>query len=447
MRTNHISIVAIAALISFLAPGVAASQSPGTLSLAQAKSLARLASPELRAAREAVTAARGREFQAKSRTNPELSYSTERTSGAGQTNRQQILGVEQRIELGGQRGSRTSAARFRTHAAEARLESALALVEFEVARAYALAVAADRRAALARQAAAAFTDAGRVSGQRLAAGDVSVYADRRLRLEAARYGALEAGANLDRRSARVTLSSLVASNADSIAFIPAILTDSMPDAIPQVTVAALQSAALRGRSDYRAASLDVESFSAESRLASRERTPTPAFFGGFKRESAAGAPESLTGFAAGIALPLPLFDRRRGAIQAADAEVRRATAEREVVRRRISREVLEAFDALAAVEQQRAVLAPQLGSQSAGALRSAQVAYSEGEITLVEWLDAVRAYHEAESAYSDLMAEFLIRRATLERAVASPLAAALTTEHQQSILTRTSQTLRPENNR
>lgn len=444
LKAQFIVIAAIVAVACSLFPRDASAQAAGGLSLAEAKSLARVASPELTAAREALQAARGLELQAGAFANPQATYSTERTSAVGQSNRQQIFGIEQRIELGGQRRSRRQAAELRTQAAEARLQSSQTVVDFDVARAYALAVAADRRAVLARSAAASFADAGRVSGRRLAAGDVSGYSDRRLRLEAARYAALEAGANLDRRSARVTLSSLVTAQSDSIGFISAMLTDSLPAVVPQMTMMALQSAALRGRSEYRAASLDADALAAESRLAAAERIPTPAVFGGIKRELVAGTPESLNGFAAGLSIPLPLWDRRKGAMQAADALVRRANADREAVRRRIVREVVEAHDALVAATQQRAMLAPELGAQSSRALRSAQVAYAEGEITLLEWLDAVRAYHEAESVYSDLLAESLIRRANLERVIASPLSAIPLTE-QQSTMMRSPPSSQPEN--
>lgn len=397
------------------------SQSGNSLSLEQSRALARAASPDLRAAQAAVEAARGRELQAGAIENPSLSYSTERTSGGGQSNSQQIAGVEQRLEIGGQRGARRSAATSRRRAAEARLAGARALVDFEVTRAYAQVIAADRRARLARQASAAFTEAGRVSARRLAAGDISGYTDRRLRLEAARYAALQAEAALASRSARIALSSLISPTADSIREVAFVLSDSVPAAIPQFDVAALSAIALRNRADYLTTSLEAEALAAEARLAFRERIPSPVFSAGYKTEKSAGISESLNGFAAGLSFPIPLFDRRAGAIQAAEAENRRAVAETEIVRRRIAREVAEAYDALRAVEEQRALLAPQLGASAAAALRSAQVAYSEGEIPLLEWLDAVRAYHEAESAYSNLLAEFLNRRATLERVVASPL--------------------------
>jgi cobalt-zinc-cadmium efflux system outer membrane protein len=282
-------------------------------------------------------------------------------------------------------------------------------------------IAADRRARLAHQASAAFAEAGRVSAQRLAAGDISGYADRRLRLEAARYAAIHAEAKLASRSARIALSALISAPDDSIATTSFVLADSIPAAIPRLDVATLTAIALRNRADYQTALLDQEALSAEARLASRERIPSPVLSVGYKTERSAGTSESLDGLAAGLSLPLPLFDRRRGAIQAAEGESRRAAAQAEVLKRRINVEVAEAYDGLTAAEEQRALLAPQLGTPAAAALRSAQVAFSEGEIPLLEWLDAVRAYHEAESAYSNLLADLLIRRATLERVVASPL--------------------------
>lgn len=383
--------------------------------------MARLASPELRGARAAIDAARGREIQARSLPNPGVVYSTEKTSGSGQSNSQHTAGVEQQLEIGGQRGARRAAASARRRAAEARLSGAQANLDLEVARAYARVIAADRRAHLAGRAAAAFAEAGRVSARRLAAGDISGYADRRLRLEAARYGALESEAALVSRTARIALYALVSADRDSISGFPFVLTDTLPIAGARPTLATLTAAALRNRADYLEAALEEEALGAEARLASFERIPSPTLSIGYKTERSAGISESLNGFIAGVSLPIPLFDRRRGAIQAAEAEARRARAESELARLRIMREVAEAHASLLAVEQQLAVLAPQLGAPAASALQSAQVAYLEGEITLLEWLDAVRAYQEAESSYATLVAESMVSRATLERAVSSQL--------------------------
>jgi cobalt-zinc-cadmium efflux system outer membrane protein len=414
-------IITLIAALSGSAPSAYGQAS--ALTLEAAREAARRVSPDLRAAREAVAAARARERQAGAFPNPVLAYSREQTSSGGQSNSQNIAVLEQPLEIGGQRAARRDAARLRAEAMEARLAAAQIQLDYEVTRAYALGVATERRAELAQQAAAAFGQARTVSERRLAAGDVSGYANRRVRLEAARYAALRADALLARRAARLALASLVVTSADSIPIMTISLVDSLPVEALAYAPDSLRLLALRTRAELRAAELEAAAAGAEARLAVRERVPVPVVFAGIKNEQMAGSSGSLNGLAAGVSLPLPLWDRRRGAVEAAEAESRRRIAEAEAARRRVAREVAEAYDAWRAAEEQRAALAPQLGPESRAALRAAQVAYTEGEISLVEWLDAVRAYQEAESTFATLQAEVLTRRAALERAVGVRLSA------------------------
>ena len=427
---------------SLLAAGIAtaaAAQQPAlpTLRLGQAIEAARRVNPDVRAAREALAAATARERQAGAYPNPTLSYGREQTSAAGETNSQNIAAVEQRLEIGGVRGARAEAARLRREAAAARLDAAVTALSFETTRAYALALAADRRAQLADQANEAFARARAVSDRRLAAGDVSGYAHRRIRLEAARYAGARAEALLARRAARLSLAALISGTADSVASMDVVLADSLPTfgrplaggnaARPDLQLSqlatpdSLVALAVRSRRDLRAVELEADAARAEARLTARERVPQPAVSLGFKNERVAGAPEQANGFIAGISLPLPLWDRREGAIAAADAESRRRVAEADVVRQRVAREVAEAYDGYRALEAQLAVLAPELGGETGVAMRAVQVAYTEGEATVVEWLDAVRAYQEAESSFATLRAETMIRRAAFERALGVPL--------------------------
>lgn len=385
------------------------------LTIEQARELARRVSPDLTAAREAVAAAVARERQAGAFLNPTLSYQREQTSGDGQTNSQNIASVDQPIELGGIRGARIDVARLRREIAEARVAAAELQVDFDITRAYALAIAADRRAALAEQAARAFARASTVSRTRLVEGDVSGYSHRRIQLEAARYAGLRAEASLARRTARLTLASFLAASVDSLRGTNLVLDDSVAHATGMIADDSLLSLAKQHRAELRAAMLEVEVAAAEGRLVARERVPVPTLSAGFKNEQAVGG--DLNGFIAGVSLPLPIWDRRGGALEAANAEGRRRVAEAEAVRRRIAREVADAAAEVRAVDEQLALLGPLLGPEAQMALRAAQVAYAEGEISLLEWLDAVRAYQEAEGTFASLRAESLIRRAALERAV------------------------------
>ena len=67
--------------------------------------------------------------------------------------------------------------------------------------------------------------------------------------------------------------------------------------------------------------------------------------------------------------------------------------------------------------EQLDLLRATLGAEAAPAVRAAHVSYSEGEMSLVAWLDAVRAYQDAELTYTQLLADYMTSRAALERAV------------------------------
>lgn len=416
------AVIALASIL--LHSTAAAAQAVPGLTLEEARAAARRNSPALIAVRELVNAARGLERQSGAGPNPIFAFSREQASGDGQSTAQNIALLEQRLERGVLRSARRGAARARREAAEERRGVAEAFLDFDVTRSYALVLAADKRAALADQATTAFTEALRVSARRLAAGDLSGYANRRLKLEAARYAALRAEAILSRRVARTELASLLASDEGAIDATSLVLADSLGSHGAAPITDSLLAVAIRSRGELRAAELDALAAAEDARLVTRERTPTPVLSGGLKTEriGVAGAPsQGLTGFVAGISIPIPLWDRRGGAIDAANAESRRRAAELTGLRRRIAREVADASDAYRSADAQLAMLAPQLGGESRAALGAAQVAYAEGEITLVEWLDAVRAYREAEASFATLQADLIIRRAALERAVGARL--------------------------
>ncbi len=392
------------------------------LTLAAAQATARAASPELLAAREAAAASVARERQARGFGNPTLSYGREQTARGAQSNAQNIAQLEQSLEVGGQRGARIAVARLLSATADERLAAAEALLDFEVARAFAAASAADGKLRVAEQGARAFAEAQRVSDARLAAGDISGYAGRRLRLEAARFAALRATTALERRAARLALASLLGVGARENDTLTLALEPDVDASLPTAAVLdSLTAAALRQRAELRVAVLEAETREAEMQLASRDRVPTPSVSVGYKGERVAdpqlGSLTGFSGYVVGFSIPLPIFDRRQASVDAASGDARAARALVVAIRRRVEREVAEAYDAFAAVEEQRRLLAPHLGDESRAAMRAVQLAYAEGEISLVEWLDAVRAYQEAELTALTLQAEAATRRAALDRAI------------------------------
>jgi outer membrane protein, heavy metal efflux system len=404
-----------AALALFVGPVPVIAQQPG-LTLQHARELARATSPQITAAQAAVEAAGARERQAHAFANPNLTYSREQTSGEGVSTSQNIATLDQRLEIGGQRGARINAARLRHEAARARLEVASRDLDLEVTRAYIAVSTGARRSELAARAAQQFTRAAEIMTRRLEQGDVSGYEVRRVRLEAARYSALAAEASLAAHDARIRLNQLLGRTTD-----PALVAlRSAGDAVlsPEARDSVLAMAL--AQPNLRAPELDVRAAEAEATAVRREAIPSPTVSAGFKNENTT-ADEGLSGFVAGVSLPLPLWDRRGAAAEAARAEARRLDAERETVRRRVERSVELTLEAVRSADRQQAALRSQLGAEAEAALQAAELAFAEGEITLLEWLDAVRAYQEAEAAYANVLAESYNQRAALERLLGVPL--------------------------
>lgn len=406
------------AVLLFAMAAPASAQQPDGLTLEQARALARQTSPAVTAARAAADAAAARERQARAFPNPTASFSREQTSGDGVSTSQNIAALEQRIDIAGPRSARIEAARLRTEAARARLELAELDLDLDVTRAYVRVSVAARRAALAGNAAQQFAQASSIMTKRLEQGDVSGYEVRRVRLEAARYGALAAEARLAQRAASVQLNQLLGLRQDTAL----VALRTLPPTMINLTapVDSLIGLAAARSVEVRIADLDVRAAEADARAASREAFPTPTVSAGFKNERTTNE-ERMGGFVVGVSIPLPLWDRRSGATESARADARRLEAERETSQRRLAQAVETTLDAVRIADQQQSALAAELGAEAQAALQAAEAAFAEGEITLLEWLDATRAYQEAESAYANVLGESYTQRAALERLLGVPL--------------------------
>jgi outer membrane protein, heavy metal efflux system len=390
-----------------------AQQNPGGLTLDAARQRALQASPTVAAARAAVDAALARQRQAGAHPNPVFGYSREQTSASDVSTSQNIAALEQRVEIGGQAGARVAAGRTRVEAAEARLAVASAELTLQVARVFSDVIAADRRYALAAQAAEQFGKAITVMNRRLSEGDVSGYQARRLRLEAARYAALAAEAGRARHEARQRLDQFITGTAEAVLASPEIIAEPTTNALA-LTRDSIVALTLVRSAELQLAESEVRVAVADGTALSRERIPSPALLAGYKGERTPDD-RALNGFVAGVSIQVPIWDRRTAAVEAASADIRRAEAERDAVRGRVAREAVIAWESARRSDEQVQALRAQLGAEAGAALRAAETAYAEGEITLLEWLDTVRAYQEAEASYAAIVAESFIHRATLER--------------------------------
>lgn len=303
---------ALAAFAAVLASPAWADPAPSLAEL-----LARLdQTPATLEAGALVDAAEARARQARVRPNPTLALDAENAFGSGPfsgyDNAETTLSITQDLELWGRRTARINAARADAGTASLRRDLAVVDAAGRLALVYADAEAAERRAMLAEEtlsltladarAALVLVEEGREPLLRGIQGESEA--------AAARAGLDEAIAERDAAFARLTA---VAMLIEPVTTIEASLLDLAPaaalaptDQTPTVRVA------------------EAERSAAESRIAV-ERTrsrPDVSASVGLRRYEA----EDATALTFGLSLPLPLFDRNRGNIEAAQADFRAADA-------------------------------------------------------------------------------------------------------------------------
>jgi cobalt-zinc-cadmium efflux system outer membrane protein len=261
-------------------------------------------------------AAEARVRQARVRPNPELGLEAENAFGSGPfsgyDNAETTLSLTQDLELWGRRGARVEVARADAGTAGLRRDLATVEAGARLALVYAEAEAAQRRFLLAEEAltvtiadtraALILVEEGREPLLRGIQGESEA--------AAARATLDEAEAERDAAFARLTAVAMLPTPVTSIDTslidrVPA-AASAMPGATPQVRVAEAERAAAESR-------IEVERI--------RARPDVRASVGVRRYEA-----EDATALTFGLSVPLPLFDRNRGNIEAAQADFRAADA-------------------------------------------------------------------------------------------------------------------------
>ena len=171
--------------------------------------------------------------------------------------------------------------------------------------------------------------------------------------------------------------------------------------VPDVTPAlALLDEAIARRPELDGARAVTEALEATASLVGRSRLEGVGLTGGFKQQS-----DGRDGVFLGLQMSVPLFDCRGGAMAAARAEVDRSRSDFELLRSSLEREAALAEARLLAASQQRVLLDESGIGESEGLLSVARIAYDEGEVGIVELVDAADAFLEARLLANSIRAE------------------------------------------
>jgi len=154
------------------------------------------------------------------------------------------------------------------------------------------------------------------------------------------------------------------------------------------TVDELVEQALVNRADYRTTELESAQFQAEREAAHRRRIPTPTVTGGLKRSGIGDL--TLNGYQFSLDLSLPLFNHGQSEDALASARAARAEATAASLRLQIEAEVRSAHAVLALYQERAAHYRVAAAEIAEPLVAIGRVGYEDGEMGILELLDAVR---------------------------------------------------------
>ena len=363
------------------------------------------AHPASRALAGELGAAEAERLQAALLSDPRLEIGREELDDV---ERETIWGVAWTPPVDGRRRWAIRAADAGIEAEQSRLESRLIELRRDVRQSYAAWADGEARVALIAEHSGRLEGLAKRMRNRAEAGEESLLDARRLEI------AFE--------SSKARLSQARASAAGARARAAAWLVDDALDvsttqpALPELTeVPSELDSALRP--DLRAARSRVEQAEALERL-SRRVAAAPEILLGWKSFEAAG--NDLGGPAFALSWQVPVFDRRRADRMAAESAVAAAGAHNEWAIRRAASELAAA---LATYDELRhSALSAQGALESLDDVaRAATASYEQGESTVTDLLDALRAVLEARLVTLDLSTAALEAHRQLEVAAGRSL--------------------------
>jgi len=421
-------VLSMAVWAAFCGPALAQVASvPEKLSLDEALRMAEARNPALAAAREMVAMAKASGVAARQRPNPAFSLSSEGYPFGGShqsffNDQELIIRLDQEIETGGRRGLRARAADLSLQAVRSTVQEELRRLQFDVRRAYFQVVLAGADHEAAASALEEIDKVISLNRTRFEQGEISGVEFRRLQVERLKFADDVFTAELSARNARSGLLALlnvgrldqVFETTEPLGVPPAARGPAEAPLAPQADATALGTRALAERPDLAAARQEESRAATETDLQRALRTPNVTLGAGYMRDFGTNS------IAFGITVPLPIFGRNPGGVERAEAERRmqasRVTAAETAV-------LLDVQQAVNAVEVSRARVSyiEREHLTTAREVRDiVSASYRAGAATLIDFLDAQRAFRDTLRTYNRALYDHRISLFQLEAAIGGP---------------------------
>ena len=352
--------------------------------------------------------------------NPSLSLQRNQTSppegGIGSEN---TLALAQPLRYVGEHLAWREAAQGQATAAYALYEEEASALYEELRTRYATAIAARQQLDALQTVTAAVRRAVEIGEVRFQEGDISPFERARLRVALATYEDELEAARKDYRDTRIELAYFLSPRSHAghheAEEEQLTITGSLGYEPISLDYDALVEEALARRGLLEAAEAQTRAREQVLRAERYARLPDLAVTAGYRGETQPGI--VAPGFTLGLQVGLPVFHQRQPQVRAARAAAAAAHYETEQAQRQIELDVHDAYERLRSYQDRIEHISEEVLVGSDQLLKDALYVYEEGEIGLVDLLDAVEATKTARLLKIELVAEYNLSRYAMERAL------------------------------
>jgi cobalt-zinc-cadmium efflux system outer membrane protein len=313
--------------------------------------------------------------------------------------------VDVPFERGGKRQARMEVAGMARSVGEAQFAESVRALRLDVTLACIDVVAAKASRALVADNLRTLEELARVNRARVTAGSIAPFESMRSQVAMLQFRTTVVRADLDLAAATARLRVLLGRSVSS----PLDVVDDLRSAgsSPPPDAARVEQLALERRPDLRGLQLAQVRSAADLRLQEALGKIDYTVGAEYRRQQGLAARSNSLGVF--VSAPLPLSNRNQGEIARADAE--REQAARQIAARsaQVISEVRTAHHEYAATQQLLASMERDLLRPAASARDIASYTYKSGGSTLLELLDAQRAFNDTMQSYLDAQAS--LRRA------------------------------------
>jgi cobalt-zinc-cadmium efflux system outer membrane protein len=377
--------------------------------------------PSLRAGQIGVDESKANEITAGLRHNPEFSLTSDGlqvaphdgvwrpTSGVLYT-----PGVSQLIERQNKRGLRVESARLSTSGAGSDQADLQRTLLFTVRTAFLNSLQAKALVELTATNLQSYDKAIEANRVRFRAGEISQLDFQRVEIQRIQFESDLANARISLRMAKIQLLALVNDRTPVDDFD---VEGNFAYKEGIVLLPELHQTALANRPDLRSAQTAIEKARAESRLAIANGSTDPTVGAWYSRNPSFSNPFAFNTIGANVSIPLRIFDRNQGEKARTALEIGRAQKLRDALLAGIYRDVDSAY---AAWENVRTLLRPYRDKylkESEEIRDKVSFSYSQGNATVLEFLDAQKSYRDTQLAYLNLLGSYWSALAQISLAV------------------------------